>query len=193
MLPHHERSGRSWASRLKDLPADTLLLGIDEQTGVIDEGPPGTWRVYGKGAVTLYQEGTTTSERSVEPEQWGKFLIAVFDEWVRNDVGKVFIQMFEASVRNWLGPGSSGMCIFEPTCGHGPALEHNGDLYACDHFVEPGYLLGNIRQRPMIDLVGSDQQRKFGRDKLDTLPRACRECKVRFACHGECPKNRFPR
>jgi uncharacterized protein len=143
------------------------------------------------GAVSIYQEGTTVSERTVAPEQWGNFLIAIFDEWVRHDVGRIFVQTFEAAVRNWLGPGSSGMCVFDPTCGHGLAMEHNGDLYACDHFVEPGYLLGNILQEQMIDLVGSDQQRKFGRDKLDTLPRFCRECEVRFACHGECPKNRF--
>lgn len=144
-----------------------------------------------QGTVSSWQEGTAVSERTVEAEQWGNFLMAIFDEWVRQDVGKVFVQTFEAAVRNWLGLGSSGMCVFDPICGHGLALEHNGDLYACDHFVEPGYLLGNIRQQHMTDLVGSDQQREFGRDKLDTLSRFCRECEVRFACHGECPKNRF--
>ena len=143
------------------------------------------------GTVSPYQEGTTVSDRSVEPAQWGNFLIAVFDEWVRHDVGKVFVQTFEAAVRNWLGPGSSGMCVFDPLCGNGLALEHNGDLYACDHFVEPGYLLGSIGQQHMAELAGSEQQRKFGRDKLDALPTFCRECEVRFACHGECPKNRF--
>lgn len=125
------------------------------------------------------------------PEQWGNFLMAIFDEWVRHDVGKIFVQTFEAAVRNWMGLGSSGMCIFDPTCGHGLALEHNGDLYACDHFVEPGYLLGNIFKHHMTEFAGSDQQIKFGRDKLEALPRFCRECDVRFACHGECPKNRF--
>ena len=144
-----------------------------------------------EGAVTPYQQGATVSDRTVESEQWGSFLIAIFDEWVGHDVGKIFVQTFEAAVRNCLGMGSSGMCIFDPICGHGLALEHNGDLYSCDHFVEPGYLLGNIIQGHMIDLVGSKQQRKFGQDKLDELPRSCRECKVRFACHGECPKNRF--
>jgi uncharacterized protein len=144
-----------------------------------------------EGSVSPYQQGTTVSDRTVESEQWGNFLIAVFDEWVGRDVGKIFVQTFEAAVRNWLGMGSSGMCVFNPVCGQGLALEHNGDLYSCDHFVEPGYLLGNILQRHMINQVGSKQQRKFGRDKLDTLPRACRQCEVRFACHGECPKNRF--
>jgi uncharacterized protein len=144
-----------------------------------------------QGVVTPFLEGTTVSERSVAPEQWGNFLTAIFDEWVRNDVGKVFVQTFEAAVRNCLNMPSSGMCIFDPTCGHGLALEHNGDLYACDHFVEPKYLLGNIFQTQMTELAGSDRQKKFGRDKLDTLPRYCRDCEVRFTCHGECPKNRF--
>jgi uncharacterized protein len=139
----------------------------------------------------LRQEGAAVSPRSVVPEQFGKFLVSIFDEWVRNDVGRVFVQTFEATLRNWVGVGSSGMCVFDPTCGHGVALEHNGDLYSCDHFVEPEYLLGNIEQEHMLELVGSEFQRKFGRDKQDTLPKYCRECEVRFACHGECPKNRF--
>ncbi len=140
---------------------------------------------------TLYQEGNTVSERSVQPEQFGIFLSTIFDEWVRNDVGRVFVQTFEAAVRSWLGLPSSGMCVFDRTCGLGLALEHNGDVYACDHFVEPSYLLGNIQDEQLIELVASVRQQKFGRDKLDTLPRYCRECDVRFACHGECPKNRF--
>ena len=141
--------------------------------------------------ITLYQEGEIVSERSVLPQQFGDFLISIFDEWIRNDVGKVFVQTFEAATRNWLGLASSGMCFFNATCGRGPALEHNGDLYSCDHFVEPDYLLGNIKTDHMIDLVGSDFQLKFGRDKQDTLPQYCVKCDVRFACHGECPKNRF--
>jgi uncharacterized protein len=143
------------------------------------------------GEVTIYQEGTTVSERSVQPPQFGDFLIAIFDEWVRRDVGTVFVQTFEAAVRNWLGLPSSGMCIFDATCGHGLALEHNGDLYACDHFVEPKYFLGNIQQSHMLDLVAGENQRTFGRNKLELLPRSCRECEVWFACKGECPKNRF--
>ena len=141
--------------------------------------------------LTLFQEGTDVSERSVQSEQFGRFLSAIFDEWVRHDVGAIFVQTFEAALRNWLGMGASGMCVFNETCGTGLAIEHNGDLYACDHFVEPAYLLGNIQQQHMIELVSSPQQVKFGQDKRDTLPRFCRECDVRFACHGECPKNRF--
>ena len=140
---------------------------------------------------TLYQEGTTVSERSVRPEQFGHFLSAIYDEWVQNDVGRVYVQTFEAALRNWLGMGQSGMCVFNETCGQGLAIEHNGDLYACDHFVEPNYFLGNIQQEHMIELVASPQQLKFGQDKLDTLPQYCLDCDVRFACHGECPKNRF--
>jgi uncharacterized protein len=141
--------------------------------------------------LNLIQLGEDVSERSVQPEQFGRFLIQIYDEWVKSDVGKVYVQTFEASVRNWMGLGSSGMCVFDQTCGAGPALEHNGDLYSCDHFVEPGYLLGNIKQDHMIELMGTEQQREFGLDKRDSLPKMCRECDVRFACHGECPKNRF--
>ena len=141
--------------------------------------------------LTLYQEGSTVSERSVLPEQFGRFLSAIFDEWVRHDVGRIYVQTFEAALRNWLGMGASGMCVFNETCGTGLAIEHNGDLYSCDHFVEPNYFLGNIQEQHMIELVTSPQQVKFGQDKRDTLPRYCLECDVRFACHGECPKNRF--
>ena len=140
---------------------------------------------------TLYQEGDTVSDRSVLPQQFGRFLSLIFDEWVQHDVGNIFVQTFEASLRNWLGMPSSGMCVFNETCGLGVALEHNGDLYACDHFVEPDYLLGNIQQEHMIELVSSSQQRQFGLNKRDQLPQYCLNCDVRFACHGECPKNRF--
>jgi uncharacterized protein len=135
--------------------------------------------------------GTAVSERSVRPEQFGTFLTTVFDEWVRNDVGRVFVQTFEAAARNWAGVEQSGMCVFNETCGLGLALEHNGDLYSCDHFVDPEYLVGNIAEQPLAELVASRRQYRFGQDKKDTLPRYCLDCDVRFACHGECPKNRF--
>ncbi len=139
---------------------------------------------------TGFQEGNQVTDRSVKAEQYGKFLIEIFDEWVRRDVGEVFVQMFDVALGAWVGqPGA--VCVFAPTCGNALALEHNGDLYACDHFVEPDYLLGNIKEEHMIDLIASDKQRKFGQDKLDTLPQYCLECEVRFACHGGCPKNRF--
>ncbi len=141
--------------------------------------------------LTLYQEGATVSDRSVLPAQFGDFLSTVFDEWVRRDVGRIYVQTFEATVRNWTGMSSSGMCVFNETCGQGLAIEHNGDLYACDHFVEPDYLLGNIQDEHMVEMVTSEQQLKFGQDKQDALPQYCLDCDVRFACHGECPKNRF--
>jgi uncharacterized protein len=137
-----------------------------------------------------FQEGNQVSERSVKPEQWGTFLITIFDEWVRHDVGTVFVQMFDAALASWYG-APPALCIFAETCGNALALEHNGDLYSCDHFVEPKYLLGNIKKQHMIELVASDKQRQFGLHKRDSLPRYCRECEVRFACHGECPKDRF--
>ena len=128
--------------------------------------------------------------RSVDPTKWGEFLIAVFEEWVRHDVGTVYVQMFDAALASWVG-APAAMCIFGETCGNALALEHNGDLYSCDHFVDPPYLLGNIMHTQMVELVASPQQRAFGDAKRDTLPRYCVECPVRFACNGECPKNRF--
>jgi uncharacterized protein len=139
---------------------------------------------------TLLQQGQRVTDRSVRPEQYGQFLIEMFDEWVRLDVGKVFVQMFDGVLMSWLR-GQSSLCIFRETCGEGVALEHNGDLYSCDHFVEPKYLLGNIAQTPLVELVNSDRQRRFGQDKQTSLPRYCRECEYLFACHGECPKGRF--
>jgi uncharacterized protein len=141
---------------------------------------------------TGFQEGNRVTDRSVDPEAWGRFLIAVFDEWVRRDVGTVFVSSFDAALASWVGVPPA-LCVFGETCGDAVALEHNGDLYSCDHFVEPDYLLGNINDTHMVELLGSARQRAFGDAKRDTLPRYCRECDVRFACNGECPKNRFTR
>ena len=187
-----------------DYPLEVYRFLRDEAKTTWIQFIPVIERIDDKGH-TIYQKGTRVSERSVRPEQFGRFLIQIFDEWVRHDVGQIYVQTFEAAVRNWLRMPSSGMCVFEPTCGLGPALEHNGDLYSCDHFVEPDYLLGNImeagggplqgnavgRGPPYWRWLSRRRQRQFGRDKRDSLPRYCRECDVRFACHGECPKNRF--
>jgi uncharacterized protein len=140
--------------------------------------------------LTLLQQGNRVTGRSVKPEQYGRFLIEIFDEWVRRDVGSVFVQTIDGVLAAWVH-GNSSLCVFRRTCGDGVALEHNGDLYSCDHFVEPQYLLGNILHTPLVQLVNSEQQRKFGDDKRDGLPEYCRECKFLFECHGECPKNRF--
>jgi uncharacterized protein len=136
------------------------------------------------------QAGDLVTERSITAEQYGDFLCAVFDEWVRHDVGRVYVQMFDVALANWVGE-PSGLCVHSRTCGAALAVEHTGDVYSCDHFVEPAYLLGNIRQEHLIELVASEKQLQFGRDKFDRLPRYCRECDVRFACHGGCPKDRF--
>jgi len=127
---------------------------------------------------------------SVEPEQYGRFLCAIFDEWVRHDVGRTFVQLFDVSLGIW-ALGHSSLCVFQPTCGQALAIEHTGDLYACDHYVFPAWRRGNIVDEPIEALVESEDQRRFGLDKRDALPRYCRECPVLFACRGECPKTRF--
>jgi uncharacterized protein len=127
---------------------------------------------------------------SVDPADWGGFLCAIFDEWVRRDVGRVFVQMFDVALESWYR-GEASLCIFSETCGRALAVEHNGDLYSCDHYVFPAFRLGNITDTPVGDLVSSPAQRRFGDAKRDALPEFCRRCDVRFACHGECPKNRF--
>ena len=138
---------------------------------------------------TGFQEGEAIAPRSVTARQYGDFLIAIFDEWVRRDVGRVFVQIFDVALAAWVGE-RPGLCIFEETCGAALAMEHNGDVYSCDHFVEPAHKLGNIQHIPLIELVASPQQRQFGLAKRDTLPRYCRECEVRFVCNGGCPKDR---
>jgi uncharacterized protein len=138
---------------------------------------------------TGFQEGTALTSRSITGEQYGRFLISIFDEWVRRDVGKVFVQMFDTALGRWLGaPG--GLCVFQETCGLALAMEHNGDVYSCDHFVEPRHRLGNLLETPLTELVGSEQQKQFGIDKRKSLPHYCRECPVLFACNGGCPKDR---
>jgi uncharacterized protein len=148
------------------------------------------WSERPGGDRPLYmQSGELVTGRSIQSEQYGRFLIDIFEEWVRRDVGKVYVQMFDVTLGSHVGQHS--LCIFSPTCGNALAIEHTGDLYSCDHYVEPDYLLGNIKDKHIIELVASDQQRQFGRDKMDTLPQYCIDCDVRYACHGGCPRNRF--
>lgn len=130
------------------------------------------------------------SEASVAPEQWGYFLCAIFDEWVRKDVGKIFVEIFDCTLANWMGI-SPGICAYSKECGHAGVMEHNGDVYSCDHFVFPEYKLGNIRDHSLIDMLYGERQHEFSRLKHSSLPRQCKECDMEFACHGECPKNRF--
>lgn len=127
---------------------------------------------------------------SVRPADYGQFLCGIFDEWVKRDVGTVFVQQFDSALANWVGQ-PAGICVFSENCGRAMAIEHNGDIYSCDHYVYPRYKLGNLMQVPLASLVDSPRQEAFGRAKSSTLPKMCRECPVRFACHGECPKHRF--
>jgi uncharacterized protein len=141
---------------------------------------------------TGFQEGSKVTNRSVSADGYGKFLIRIFEEWVHKDVGSVFVQIFDVALGAWLGqPGA--LCIFAPTCGTALAIEHNGDLYACDHYVEPKYHLGNILETNLTEMVISQKQTIFGRDKKRKLPKYCLQCEFRFACQGGCPKNRIIR
>jgi len=130
------------------------------------------------------------AEWSVPPAEYGKFLITIFDEWVRNDVARYYVQIFDATLANYTGE-NPGICVFNETCGDALVMEHNGDLYSCDHFVYPEYYLGNIKETPLTELVKTQEQFDFGINKRNTLPRCCLQCEVRYACHGECPKHRF--
>jgi len=135
------------------------------------------------------QEGSLVTERTVDAEKFGRFLIAIFDEWVQRDVGKVYVTTFDVALGSWLGQHNA--CIVAPTCGSQLVMEHNGDIYSCDHYVEPDHLLGNVKDTPLRNLVSSEKQRRFGQSKYETLPEYCKQCPVLFACYGECPRNRF--
>ena len=166
------------------IPLIELKPGKEAKALGLDLGmPPVRSKVNNESAV---------SEWSVKPGKFGEFYTQIFNEWVRCDVGKVFVQFFDVALGNWMGSGS-GLCVFAPTCGYASVLEHNGDLYACDHYVYPQYKLGNIQERSLNELMASNLQRQFGHNKLDSLPQNCIRCDVRFACNGECPKHRFQR
>ena len=130
------------------------------------------------------------ADASVTPEQWGNFLCTIFDDWVRHDVGKTFVEIFDCTLANWMGV-LPGICAYSKECGHAGVMEHNGDVYSCDHFVFPEYKLGNIKDQSLIDMLYGEKQQAFSRLKHTSLPRQCKECDMEFACHGECPKNRF--
>ena len=130
------------------------------------------------------------ADASVTPAQWGNFLCTIFDDWVRHDVGKTFVEIFDCTLANWMGV-LPGICAYSKECGHAGVMEHNGDVYSCDHFVFPEYKLGNIKDQSLIDMLYGEKQQAFSRLKHTSLPRQCKECDMEFACHGECPKNRF--
>lgn len=136
------------------------------------------------------QTDIPVADFSVTAEQWGTFLCTIFDEWVRHDVGSIFVEIFDCTLANWMGV-APGICSYSTHCGHAGVMEHNGDVYSCDHFVFPAYKLGNIRDHTLVEMLYGEQQQAFSRLKHASLPRQCKECDMEFACHGECPKNRF--
>lgn len=144
----------------------------------------------GRYLATPLQPGEQLADFSVSPEQWGNFLCTFFDEWVRNDVGQIFIQLFDSTLANWVGE-QPGVCSMAKTCGHAGVMEFNGDVYACDHYVFPEFKLGNIYQQTLVEMMYSERQMEFGQMKQKSLPSQCRACEFLFACNGECPKNRF--
>lgn len=146
----------------------------------------------GRQLASAADAGAPLADFSVTPEQWGRFTCALFDEWVVGDVGRIFVQLFDATLANWVGE-APGVCTLSKNCGHAGALEFNGDLYACDHFVFPEYKLGNILETPLTELMRGPRQTAFGDAKLRALPTQCRRCRYLFACNGECPRNRFER
>ena len=154
---------------------------VVERTAVVD----GRCRL-----LHVEQQGGEVAPWSVTAEKWGRFLCAIFDEWVASDVGRVFVQLFDATLENWVG-APVGVCTMSKYCGQGAAIEHNGDVYSCDHYVFPEYRLGNIHDSSLIDMMYGSRQREFGEAKYSTLPEQCRRCRYEFACHGECPRNRF--
>jgi uncharacterized protein len=185
--------GREVYRFLRDECGATFLQFIP----IVERGTPETleaanagWGERVKHRPLYVLDGSLVTDRTVSPEGYGRFHIDIFEDWVRHDIGTVYVQMFDTALANWYGEGGA-MCVHSETCGQQLALEHNGDLYSCDHFVEPRFRLGNIRERPMVELVASAQQRTFGQDKRDTLTQYCLDCDVRFACHGGCPKDRF--
>ncbi len=166
-----------------------IVERVTEQTlAVANAG----WGQRAKDRPLYRQDGALVTDRSVSPQGYGRFLIDVFEDWVRRDIGAVYVQMFDVALANWHGE-PPGLCVHSETCGRALALEHNGDVYSCDHYVEPDFLLGNIGKHRLLDLVALPRQRDFGLAKRDTLPGYCLSCEVRFACHGGCPKDRFVR
>ncbi len=140
-------------------------------------------------ACSIRRRASLVTERSVGGEQYGRFLVDIYEEWIRGDVGQVYVQLFDVTLHAYFGEHL--LCIHAPTCGYGPALEHNGDFYSCDHYVEPDFLLGNIHETHMLEMVASQRQRTFGDNKRDLLTQQCQACEVRMLCNGGCPKDRF--
>ena len=149
-----------------------------------------TSRTNKPSSFILHPSSITLHPSSILPEEWGRFLCTIFDEWVQNDVGKTYVEIFDCTLANWVGE-APGICAYSRECGHAGVMEADGDVYSCDHFVRPEHHLGNIREKTLVEMLYGPQQQRFSLLKHQALPRQCRECDVEFACHGECPKNRF--
>jgi serine-type anaerobic sulfatase-maturating enzyme len=183
------RHGREVYAFLRDECGATFIQFIPIVERLGDDAGDAEWTSW-RDRPLYTQEGHRVTSRSVTADQYGRFLVDVFEDWVRRDVGRVYVQMFDVALANWAGEPPN-LCVHSETCGLALAMEHTGDVFSCDHFVEPRHRLGNIMERHLADMVSSPAQRQFGLDKRDALPRYCLECEVRFACHGGCPKDRF--
>jgi uncharacterized protein len=183
-IPIVERAGVGAHAEPPSTPAASISRSVSQEDTIVRSPEPSAPLLTPRSPADL------VSSRSVLPEQFGSFLIEVFEEWVTRDVGTVFVQIFDQALSAWVGMEPS-LCVFRRRCGRALAIEHNGDLYSCDHFVEPDYRLGNIHELPIIEMANSQRQQAFGDAKETALPRYCLDCEVRFACNGECPKNRF--
>ena len=166
------------------------FIPIVERAAPLQSQTPGLWLAPPPDHAEASALDHQVTPWSVRPAEFGEFLSTIFDEWVRHDVGRIFVQQFDAALANWVGQ-PAGVCLFSENCGSAMAIEHNGDIFSCDHYVYPAYKLGNLIDTPLATLVDDPRQRAFGQAKSQTLPRYCLECPVRFACHGECPKHRF--
>lgn len=178
---------------LRDIGSGFMqFIPIVERSATVQSETPGLWLAPPPDHAEATELDGQVTPWSVRPSDFGKFLCVIFDEWVRHDVGRVFVQQFDAALANWVGQ-PAGVCLFNENCGRAMAIEHNGDIFSCDHYVYPAYRLGNLIETPLAGLADDPRQVSFGNAKSNTLPRYCRECPVRFACHGECPKHRFLR
>jgi uncharacterized protein len=166
------------------------FIPIVERAAAEHASTPGLWLAPPPDHADSADLDAQVTPWTVRPVDFGRFLCTIFDEWVQHDVGRIFVQQFDAALANWAGE-PPGVCVFSEKCGRALAIEHNGDVYSCDHYVYPAYKLGNIREQSLGTLADLPVQQQFGEAKSSTLPRYCRECPVRFACHGECPKHRF--
>lgn len=185
------KSGKEVYQFLKSIGSDFMqFIPIVERRPGKEEEDIGFWLAEPPSDTMEEADDLPVTSWSVRPQYYGQFLCDIFDEWIKGDVGRIYVQMFDTVLGKWLGvPG--GLCIFNETCGSAMAIEHTGDVYSCDHYVYDKHKVGNVMEKSLGEIVESPQQKKFGNDKRDSLPKMCRECEFKFACNGGCPKQRF--